>query len=168
MSISPPSPASGAIAAAEARIAELIGAYLAAEYRWELDGHWLNLHIGQLAPEPERWQPQATRFGLLSAWDPCSVPRPEAINRAADQMLHRDLNASGLPLRAAFSSATNRTWREPSWFVADMPLIEFDALSRRYGQLATLAWRRGEPIRLRVDAPRPAGFADDAWVDWLK
>ena len=134
----------------EARIAALIHAYLVADYRWELDGVWRNLHVGQPAPDVEAWRPQIERFGLLSAWDPHSIPRPEEVNRAADENLHRDLKLSGLPLRAAFSSAANRTWREPSWLVAGMAFSDLDALSWSYGHLATLAWERGQPIRLRV------------------
>ena len=152
----------------EARIAALIRAYLAADYRWELDGVWRNLRIGQPAPEVERWCPKAERFGLLSAWDPYSIPRTEDVNRAADENLHRDLMLTGLSMRAAFSSAANRSWREPSWLVAGMAMRDFDALSWSYGQLATLAWEQGRPVRLRVDAARPPGFDDHPWVDWLK
>lgn len=152
----------------EARIAALTRAYLAADYRWELDGVWRNLRIGQPAPEVESWCPDAQRFGLLSAWDPHSIPRPEDVNRAADENLHRDLKLTGLSIRAAFSSAANRSWREPSWLVAGMALQDLDALSWSYGQLATLAWERGQPVHLRVDAALPAGFEQHPWVDWLK
>lgn len=152
----------------EARIAALIHAYLVADYRWELDGVWRNIHIGKPAPEVEAWCPQAANFGLLSAWDPHSIPRPEDVNRGADENLHRDLKLSGLPLRAAFSSSSNRTWREPSWLVAGMPPRDFDALSWSYGQLATLVWERGEPVRLRVDAACPEGFGPHPWVDWIR
>jgi hypothetical protein len=152
----------------EARIAELIHAYLVAEYRWELNGHWLNLRIGETAPDVWAHFPQARSVGLLSAWDPYSIPRPDVINRTADQHLHRELVDRGLSFRAAFSSATNRTWREPSWLVADLTTPAFDALSRQYGQLATLYWTPGAAIRLRVDTARPANFADDNAIDWLK
>lgn len=151
----------------QARIAELVRAYLAADYRWELAGDWRNLRIGEPAPELEREFPDVRHFGLLSAWDPYSIPRPDPVNRKADDLLEKDILASGLPFRAAFSSATNRTWREPSWLVMDMPAADFDALSRRYGQLATLYWAAGEPVRLRVDAAKPAGYGSDDAIDWL-
>jgi hypothetical protein len=152
----------------EARIAELVHHYLNAEYRWELDGHWLNLHIGE--PTPEIWTQfrDARSIGLITAWDPCSIQRPEAVNRHADQALHRELLDAGLICRAAFSSAANRTWREPSWLVADMTTDSFDTLSRRYGQLATLYWTVGAPVRMRVDAARPLDFNGDHAIDWLK
>lgn len=152
----------------EARIAELVRAYLAAEYRWEMDGDWLNLRIGERVPEAARRFPEATRFGLMSAWNPHSVERPEAANRAADEALQRDLIDSGRRFQPAFSSAVNRSWREPSWLVIDLPPAEFDALSRRYGQLATLHWTAREAVRLRVDATRPRAFAHHADIDWLR
>ena len=66
------------------------------------------------------------------------------------------------------AAGTNRTWREPSWLVMDMPAVDFDALSRRYGQLATLYWAPDERVRLRVDATKPAGFGPDDDIDWLQ
>jgi Protein of unknown function (DUF3293) len=152
----------------EARIAELVRAYIAAEYRCELGGDWLNLRIGETAPDVASHFPDAAQFGLLSAWDPWSIQRPEAVNRDADEALQRNLLESGRVFRPAFSSATNRSWREPSWLVMDMPVAEFDALSRRYGQLATLCWSRFEPVRLRVDATRPFALRDHPACDWLR
>ncbi len=152
----------------EARIGGLVRAYFAAEYRWEQNGDWLNLHIGEPAKEVARRFPEASQFGLLTAWDPHSIERPAAVNRAADDALQQDLLDSGKIFRPAFSSAANRSWREPSWLVVDMPLAEFDALSRRYGQLATLHWKALDAIRMRVDASRPYGFERLADIDWLR
>ena len=61
-----------------------------------------------------------------------------------------------------------RSWREPSWLVVDMPVAEFDALSRRYGQLATLCWSAREPVRLRIDALAPFALEDHPACDWLR
>lgn len=152
----------------EARIAELVHAYLVAEYRWALGDDWLNLRIGERAPDASRRFPEAAQFGLMSAWNPCSVERPETINRAADDVLQQDLRDSGRRFLPAFSSAVNRSWREPSWLVVDLPLAGFDALSRRYGQLATLHWTAQDAVRLRVDALRPRAFADHPSIDWLQ
>ena len=38
------------VSAGEGRIADLVRAYLAAEYRWERDGDWLDLRLGAPAP----------------------------------------------------------------------------------------------------------------------
>jgi hypothetical protein len=148
------------------RIATLLDAYYAAEYRWELDGEWRALRIGQPAPELEAFFPKSQHFGLLSAWDPQSIPRPDAVNRRADESLHAALLSSGLPFRPGFCSAPNRSWREPSWVVMDMPDQEFDRLALRYGQLGTLGWSRGEPVRLRMYAPQPLMAKAREHVQW--
>jgi hypothetical protein len=152
----------------EARVSDLVHAYLAAEYRWAMGDDWLNLRIGEQAPEIARRFAEATQFGLISAWNPCSVERAEMVNRAADDALQQDLFDSGRIFLPAFSSAVNRSWREPSWLVVDLPLAQFDTLSRCYGQLATLHWAAQDRIRLRVDAARPHKFAHRADVDWLR
>ena len=148
------------------RIATLLDAYYAAEYRWELDGEWRSLRIGQPAPELEAFFPQVQRFGLVSAWDPHSIPRSEAVNRRADEALHAALLSSGLQFRPGFCSAPNRSWREPSWVVMDMPDADFDRLALRYGQLGTLAWGRGQPVRLRMYAPQPLMAKPRDFVEW--
>jgi len=148
------------------RIATLLDAYYAAEYRWELDGEWRALRIGHPAPDLEGFFPQSQRFGLLSAWDPQSVPRPESVNRRADESLHAALLSSGLPFRPGFCSAPNRSWREPSWVVMDMPDADFDRLSLRYGQLGALVWSRGEPVHLRMFARQPLLAPPREFVEW--
>lgn len=152
----------------DVRLATLLDAYYSAEYRWELDGRWHPLRIGQLAPGLEAAFPASRCFGLLSAWDPHSVPRPDPLNRGADEALHTALLARGLPFRPGFSSAPNRSWREPSWVVMDMELEEFDRLAQRFGQLGTLRWQRGEPVRLRMYAHRPVLARDHAFLDWIE
>ena len=153
---------------APAHIAHLVQEYHAADYRCEIDGSWLPLAIGEVATELEAAYPQSRTFGLITAWNPHSLERPEAENRAEDEVLAALLGASGLPYRPGFCSARNRSWREPSWTVMDMPLDEFDALARRFHQLATLHGVRGEPMRLRLyHAPLPetSGLDGLDWVD---
>lgn len=151
------------------RIHELALAYLEGEYRWELDGCWHALAIGaQPVPEFMRAHPNARSFGLLSAWNPQSVERPETLNREADAALQAALEATGLAHGPAFAAARNRSWREPGWLVLDMPPSTLDALARRFGQLGTLHWERGGPVRLRMYAALPgrgAGLPD--CIDWL-
>lgn len=156
------------VSAGEGRIADLVHAYLAAEYRWERDGDWLDLHIGAPAPAVRARYPAARTAGLLSAWNPHSVARPDAENRAEDERLQADLVASGCAFRPAFSSSSNRSWREPSWLVIDMAMGAFDALSRRFGQLGTLYWRTDAPVRMRIDAPAPPSLVGHPYIDWLR
>jgi len=149
-------------------IETLLGAYLDADYRWELDGDWHRMRIGSTAPQVDLAFPEATRFGLVSAWNPFSVERPEHENRAADDALHFQLADSHLAYRPAFSSGWDRSWREPSWLVVGMPVQTFDTLARRFGQMGTLWWRRGEPVRLRMYAPRPLDHPGHPHVDWVE
>lgn len=149
------------------RIAYLARAYLDADYRWELDGDWHDVRVGLPAPGLEMAHPDATSFGFISAWNPWSVERPEADNRAADHALHAALLASGKPFRAAFASAPNRSWREPSWVVMSMDAAGFDAMARQFGQLGSLWWQPGTSVRLRLHAARPDGFEGDGEIDWL-
>ena len=154
------------------RIAGLLFAYLAADYRWQHDGHWHDLRVGLPAPGPELAYPDTVRFALLSAWDPQSVPRPEAANRRADQALNAALLASGRTFVPAFSSAPDRSWREPGWLVMDLGMDDLDALGRRFDQLGIVAWQRGEAVRLRMFAERPDRLEDPlerlAYVDWVE
>lgn len=151
----------------EGRVATLVRAYLQADYRWEQAGEWHHLRIGEPAPAIEDAFPQAACFGLLSAWNPQSVPRADAENRADDEALHRQLLDSGLAYRPAFSSAHDRSWREPSWLVAGMVPAAFDALAMRFNQLGTLWWPRGDVVRLRIYAPGIASADPDGCVDWV-
>ncbi|HRP72120.1 MAG TPA: DUF3293 domain-containing protein [Luteimonas sp.] len=157
-----PSPALG-----DARVVQLLHAFLAAEYRWQHAGHWHDIVVGLPTPGLELAWPNASSFGLLSAWNPLSVERSREDNEREDTRLHEALDALGLPFLPAFSSASNRTWREPGWLVMGMRVEPFDALSRRFGQLGTLWWRPGRPVRLRMDAAAPEGFAGTPHVDWL-
>lgn len=149
-----------------APIAELVRAYLAAEYQWQHNGDWHDLRIGLPVPALELMYPDAGTFGLVSAWNPHSVECTEAVNREADRALRHDLVEAGVPFLAAFSTASNRSWREPGWMVIGLSLDRFDALSRKYGQLGTLWWARNMPGRLRIHAMRPVG-SDHDHVDWL-
>lgn len=152
----------------ETRLTTLLRAYLAAEYRWQRDGDWHDINIGLPAPGLDLAYPHAHSFGLISAWNPLSIQRSAAENRQADQLLCDALDASGHPYLPAFSSARNRSWREPGWLVMGMDAASYDALSRRFGQLGALWWRVGAPVRLRMDVGRPAGLdEDDRFVDWL-
>jgi hypothetical protein len=151
------------------RVQELALAYLDADYRWELDGRWHPLAVG--APPGDeflRAHPNARSLGLLSAWNPHSVERSEALNREADAALQAALEASDLMYHPAFSAARNRSWREPGWLVLDMPRATLDALARRFGQLGTLRWEPGGQVRLRMYAAGPrSGASLPDCIDWL-
>jgi len=152
----------------DTRLIALLHAYLDARYRWQSRADWHDVIIGLPTPGLDLRYPDAQSFGMLSAWNPLSVSRAPTENRRADKALEADLAATGLTHIAAFASAADRSWREPSWIVFGMPVSEFDLLARRYGQLGTLWWSRETPVRLRMDARRPDGLAGDGDVDWLR
>lgn len=149
------------------QLTALARAYLTADYRWTKDGDWHDMRIGLPAPGLEMCFPHCRTFGMVSAWNPWSVVRDETTNRLADRTLQEALTAHGTPFCAAFASAPNRSWREPSWVVMDMADADFVALQRQHAQLGTLWWTRGAPVRLRMDTARPDGLDADADIDWL-
>lgn len=149
-------------------LSELQRSYLAAVYRCRVRGRWQEIHIGEPATPIERAFPLVRRFGLLSAWNPRSEPRAERINRADDERLHVAIRAGGWKSVHAFASAPDHGWREPGRVVLDIDAPDLDALARRFGQLGTLHWRRGEPVRMRMDAARPALLQPHPCVDWIQ
>lgn len=152
----------------EPQVTVLFAAYLAARYRWGQGAAWHAVKIGRLSPEIEAAFPDAAEFGMLSAWNPFSVPQPEGVNRAADDAMQAALEDRCVIHRPAFAAASNRTWREPNWVVVDLPVVELDALAKRFGQLGTLHWQQRQPVRLRMYAAKPTGLADHPHVDWLE
>jgi len=152
----------------DTRLLELLHAYLDARYRWQHRDDWHDIVIGLPAPGLDLRYPGAASFGVISAWNPMSELRSATENRRADKALEAELRTLGVAHMPAFASAADRSWREPSWIVLDMPVDDFDALARRYGQLGTLWWARESTVRLRMDAGRPAGLAGDAHVDWRR
>jgi hypothetical protein len=152
----------------DADASRLATAYMAAEYRWARDGDWHDIRIGLQAPGLELLHPDVRSFGLLSAWNPWSQHRDESSNRREDEALAALLAERGFRHIPAFSSATNRSWREPGWVIFDIAAEALDDLARRFGQLGALWWARGQPVRLRMQARKPVGSGHGAMVDWLE
>lgn len=149
------------------RIAQLVASYLVADYRWEHDGVWRPLRIGEPAPDVDAAFPDAARFGLLTAANPGQRLRADIDNRSADRALQRRMDQDGLRYRPAFVAATNRVWRAYNWLVVAPEIEVFDALARDFGQIGTLLWSRGALVRLRMHAAMPAACAADPRVDWV-
>lgn len=150
--------------------AELAIAYAAAEYAVMLDGDTLPLRVGQPAADLEAYWP-AERYVFITAWNPASKPHSEAVNETADLRLVAHLDENRTPRQAAWAECPSGDWREPGWLVTGLDSARIDALAQAFGQVAVLAWERGQPVRLRmlVDrpgnvAPRDAGVPD--CIDW--
>lgn len=149
------------------RIEHLTASYLAADFRWEHDGVWQRLRIGEAAPEVDLAFPDAPRFGLMTAANPGQHMRADIDNRSADRALQRRMDLHGLRYRPAFVAAANRVWRAYNWLVIAPEVDVFDALARDFGQIGTLLWTRGEAVRLRMQAVAPAACTQTPWVDWV-
>jgi hypothetical protein len=77
---------------------------------------------------------------FLTAFNPNSVPQPEAINGASQQRLETELAAMGLTLLAGFGEDPSGTWPgEPSVLVLGMSRREAERVGRAFGQLA-IVW----------------------------
>jgi len=146
--------------------AALLQAYLAAAYRVRLADGWQPLRIGEPAPALAQCLP-ARAWTLVTAWNPQSLPQAAAANAAADAALQSALDAAGLRRLPATGGDAAGTWHEDGWLVADLPAAQADRLAQRLGQAGVLHWRHGEPVRLRMYRPRPAGIDAPPWVDWV-
>jgi hypothetical protein len=149
------------------RIATLPDIYMAAEYKWEHDGQWRPIRIGERAPELDATFPEATRFGMLTASNPGFAMRGDTENREADRQLQHELERLGLRHCPAFAIAHNRTWKAYNWLVIDPEVDAFDAVARRFGQIGTLLWPRNSPVRLRMRAKRPETVMAHPAIDWI-
>jgi len=151
----------------ESHIASLPAVFMAADYKWELGGHWSEIRIGQPAPELDAAFPDARRFGMTAAANPGQIIRADAENRSSDEALQRALTHLGLVHRPAFVAAHSRIWKAYNWLVIDPDEATFDALTRDFGQIGSLLWQRGQPVRLRMRAQRPESVGEHAYIDWV-
>lgn len=151
----------------ESHIAALPAVFLAADYKWELDGQWSPIRIGEPVPELDAAFPEARRFGMTAAANPGQIIRADTDNRSGDEALQQTLTRLGLVHRPAFVAAHSRIWKAYNWLVIDPDEATFDALTREFGQIGSLLWPRGQPVRLRMRARRPQTVAEHAYIDWV-
>lgn len=145
--------------------AELANAYAAAEYVVVLDGDTLPLRVGQPASDLEAYSP-APRYAFITAWNPASEPRSDTANHAADALLVAQLDAAGAVRHPAWAQGTEGDWREPGWLLTGLEESELYRLALEFGQAGVLAWRSGEPVRLRMMMPRPPWAPTVAHTEW--
>jgi hypothetical protein len=144
---------------------ELAAAYADAEYAVVMDGDALPLRVGQPALDLEAYWP-AQRYALITAWNPASTPHSDAANETADAALVARLDAAGITRRPAQGYSRDGRWHEPGWLLFDISQIGLDLLAREFGQAGVLSWAKGEPVRLRMQLPRPARPCSLDCVDW--
>lgn len=151
----------------DSHICGLSAVFMAADYKWELDGVWSSIRIGEPVPELDAAFPHARRFGMTAAANPGQIIRADADNRSSDRALQQALTQLGLMHRPAFVAAHSRIWKAYNWLVIDPDETTFDGLTRDFGQIGSLLWLRGQPVRLRMRARRPESVTEHAYVDWL-
>jgi hypothetical protein len=145
--------------------AELAVAYAQAEYAVVLDGDALSMRVGEPARDVEAYWP-AQRYGFITAWNPASVPHSDAANETANVALVARLDAIGAKRQPAHAFDKEGQWGEAGWLVADIEESMLDLLAREFRQAGVLAWAFGEPVRLRMQMPKPPGATPRDCIDW--
>lgn len=149
----------------EAERARLAAAWAAAHYFVAIGRkEWL-FSVGQRAADIELQLP-AQRYLFVTAWNPPPGEAPRQANLQAGERLHALLSADGYLCHPALGCDGKGGATEHGWLAREVPLERADALAREFGQGGILYWRRGEPVRLRMQWPRPAGFQDGGPIDW--
>jgi hypothetical protein len=126
---------------------------------------WL-FHVGRSAADIERQVP-ADRYLFITAWNPPPGEAPRQANLDADERLRARLDAEGYVYHPAVGCDGEGGATEHGWLVLDMPPERADALARTFGQGGILYWPRGQPVRLRMQWPHPAGSVNDDYTDWV-
>ncbi|MEO8365102.1 MAG: DUF3293 domain-containing protein [Pseudoxanthomonas sp.] len=149
----------------ESPMAALATAYALAHYFVTI-GHreWL-FGVGQDAADIER-ELGARHYLFITAWNPPSTASSLAENVAADERLQARLKEVGFQSHSALGCNAQGGAVEYGWMVLDVPVESGDALAREFGQAGTLYWQRGQPVRLRMLSPQPAGIAEQPHIDW--
>lgn len=145
--------------------AQLAHAYAAAHYFVTIGRREWLFCVGQHAEDIEP-QLEGTSYLFITAWNPAPEAATAAENLQADERLEALIVSSGLPHYRSLGSNAQGGAVEYGWLVVDAPESLADGWGREFGQAATLYWRRGQAVRLRMLWPRPAGLADDPYTDW--
>ena len=145
--------------------AQLAHAYAVAHYFVTIGRREWLFCVGQHAEEIEP-QLEGQTYLFITAWNPAPEAATAAENLQADERLEALIRDSGLPHYRSLGSNAQGGAVEYGWLVVDAPESLADAWGREFGQAATLYWRRGQAVRLRMLWPRPVGLADDPYTDW--
>ena len=150
----------------DGQTAELATAYAAAHYFVTI-GHreWL-FGVGQMAEDIER-ELGAECYLFITAWNPAPNAATVSQNMAADEHLQARIREGRFRHHSSLGSNAQGGAVEYGWLVLDVPAETGDAWARQFGQAATLYWKRGEAVRLRMLWPRPPDVADRPCIDWV-
>jgi hypothetical protein len=148
-------------------LAALAAAFRKARYRVPELGAAGELRVGTSAGALEIAHP-ADRYAFVTAWDSGSTTDGPVDNAIADGALAAELDALGAQRLRAIASDDQDGHTESGWLVLDLALADLDRLARRFRQDATLAWTRGEAVRLRMYHPFPHDAVAARWTDWVE
>lgn len=127
---------------------------------------WL-FHVGESPADIER-QLAADSYLFITAWNPRSQPLSPEQNRHANERLLRRLAELGCTSPHPTLACGDRgEATELGWLATNLSPETADALAREFDQLGTLYWRHGEPVRMRMQAAMPAGYAGHTHIDWV-
>lgn len=95
--------------------AELLEAYRHSLWTVEMPAGTLDVRLSGRAPDP-----QLRPSGVVTAYNPASIPRTADENRAADQELLRHVRSLGVPFRRTVAQGNGPgtdTWEEPGFLL---------------------------------------------------
>jgi hypothetical protein len=148
-------------------IAALATAFRKARYQVGALGDAGSFSVGTVATGLEAALP-ADSYAFITAWDSDSESDSRMDNTAADGELSARLDQLNATRIRAHAEDAQGAHREAGWIVLDLPLPELDRLARYFDQDGTLAWTRGNAVRLRMYHPCPPDAAPALWTDWVE
>jgi hypothetical protein len=92
--------------------AELLEEYRRTEWSVETPAGTLSVRLDGPAPD-ESLRPS----GIITAYNPASMPRPDEENRAADQELMRHVRSLGVAFRRTEGRGSDPAWTEPGFLL---------------------------------------------------
>ena len=148
-------------------LAALAAAFRNARYQVPELGDAGVFGVGAVATGLETAQPAAC-YAFITAWDSDSERDSPMDNATADGDLSARLDQLNATRIRAHAEDAQGAHREAGWLVLDLPLPELDQLARHFAQDGTLAWTRGDAVRLRMYHPCPPDAAPALWTDWVE
>ncbi|WP_159015971.1 DUF3293 domain-containing protein [Cognatiluteimonas profundi] len=148
-------------------LAALAAAFRKARYQVPALGDTGSVRVGSTASALETALPGRS-FAFITAWNGNSEAEERMDNAAADGALAAELDRLQLARWRAVADDAQGGHREAGWLVQDLALADLDRLARRFDQDGTLAWTRGDGVRLRMYHPCPTKALPDLWTDWVE
>ena len=137
---------------------DLLATYLAAHYKVTGTAKPFVLRVGHRSAELASVHRAngANCSAFITAWNPQSVVRSEAENRASQKRLESELTAIGVRLVAGTGADPAGVWPgEPSVLAVGISRSEAERVGRKFGQRA-IVWRDESAIPEPIDLASPS------------